>query len=124
MTPLILAALLALASPAEPGGAGCARLGGGAAVEYYPMNDHTILISAGLRAFRVTTSPSELLDDRSAVINTRFLNSTVVCSPSDLTLQVSSPSGRAGLIAQRIDELSPAEAADLRRGGPTRRRPG
>ena len=122
MIALALAAALSLqpsAGPAE--GRGCARLGG-TSVRYFPVSDHTILISAGLRAYRVETTPSPFLTDPGAVINTRFRNSTVVCSPLELNLQVVSSSGRGGLIVQSITPLSRAEADDLRRGGPRRRR--
>lgn len=130
MSVLAMIAALAL-SPAPdtarstlPGG-GCVRLGG-RSVAYYPIDDHTIVVSAGLRAYRITTSPSALLADRSAVIQTRFRTSTVVCRPLDLNLRVLSPSGTAGLITQDIQPLSAAQADYLRHGGPGKdpRRPG
>ncbi len=121
MITLALAAALALPSPPLTGGAGCVRLGGTTSVRYFSVNDHTILISNGLRAYRVETTPSALLTDPGAVIATRVRNSPIVCSPLELNLQVVSASGRAGLIAQSITPLSAAEADELRRGGPRRR---
>ena len=120
MIALALAAALTL-QPAPQQESGCVRLGG-TSVRYFPVNDHTILISAGLRAYRVETTPSAFLTDPGAVISTRFRNSTVVCSPLDLNLQVISASGRGGLIVQSLTPLSRAEAEELRRGGPRRRR--
>ncbi len=122
MIPLALAALaLAAAQPrAEGPGAkiSCVRLSGGS-THFYPTSDRTILVSAGLHAYRITTSPSILLADRNASIVTRYVGSGVVCSPLELGLQVVSPSGRAGLIVQSITALSPAEAKSLRAGGPS-----
>lgn len=125
----ILAALaLAAASPAPadatpgiPGDRTCMRLGSGSSTHFYPVDDHTILVSAGLRAYRITTNPSSLLADRSNVIETNYPISTVVCAPQDLTLRVSGPSGRDGLIVQSIEPLSREMAEDLRKGGPRRR---
>ena len=123
MITLALAAALMLQPSPPPASAkaGCIRLGATTSVRYFPVNDHTILISAGLRAYRVETTPSALLTDPGAVINTRVRNSPIVCSPLELNLQVLSASGRAGLIAQSITPLSAAQAEELRRGGPRRR---
>lgn len=130
MPVLALVAALALAQPPEtarstlPGG-GCVRLGG-RSLSFYPINDRTILVSAGLRAYRITVTPSPLLADRTAGIEARFRNSTVVCRPLELDLHVVSSAGRAALIAQDIQPLSAQVADRLRRGGPgiDRRRPG
>ena len=125
MPVLALIAALALSPTPAASESSCVRLGG-SATHYYPIDDRTIVISSGLRAYRVTTSPSSLLADRSAVILSRFQNSTVVCNPLDLNLRVTSPSGTAGLITQRIEQLSSAQAESLRHGGPgkDRDRPG
>ena len=121
---MILPALAALALAAAPQTlTGCVNLGASASTHYYPVNDRTILISAGIHAYRVTTSPSSILADPSAIIVNSFATSSVVCSPQALKLRAVSPGGRSGLIVQSIETLSRAEAEDLRRGGP-RRRPG
>lgn len=117
-----LFALTLVSTPVLPTpGRECARLGG-SDVRYYPIDDRTLVISNGRRAYRVRTTPSAILGDRAAVVNTRFRNTTVVCSPLDLNLQVSSPSGRSGLIVQSLERLPDAEAEALRHGGPPRRR--
>ena len=126
MISLALALTLALAQPAGPqlGAQGfCVRLSGGS-THFYPASDRTILVSAGLRAYRITTSPSSLLADRNATIVTRYVGSGVVCSPLELGLEVVSPSGRAGLIVQSVTRLSAAEAKSLRAGGPSYRKLG
>lgn len=122
MTPHLLAAALALAAPAasEVRGSTCINLNN-SSVRYYPVDDHTVLISAGLRAYRVTVTPTPQLADPAAVVNVSYpVSSSVVCSPQALNLRLTSPSGRSGLIVQSIEPLSSEVAADLRKGGPRR----
>jgi hypothetical protein len=116
MLGLALATVLALAGGPSTG---CVRLGAGADTQYYPASDHEILVSAGLRAYRITTTPSALLADRSATIVVKFVNDGVVCSPMDMSLEVVSASGRSGLIIQSITPLSKKAAERLRKGGPS-----
>ena len=115
-------ATIALAA-ASPSGGHCYRLGGSSA-GYYPINDHTILVSQGVHAYKITTSPSVLLADRYARLTVRFTNSDVVCSPLEMDIRVSSTAGRAGLIVQDITPLSPRAAEYLRHGGPSYRNSG
>ena len=118
---LLLAAALAASSPSAMHGK-CFNFGGGNSTHYFPVNNHTILVSAGVHAYRITVTPTALLSDPAAVINVSFpISSPVVCSPQDLTLRVTSPSGRSGLIVQDIAALSRAEAERLRGGLPRRR---
>lgn len=121
MISTLLALALAAAPPPTAQPAACARLGTGGSTHFYPVDDHTILVSAGVHAYRLTTNPSALLSDPAAVIETNYPTSTVVCAPQDLTLRVTGPSGRAGLIVQSIEPLSREMAEDLRKGGPRRR---
>ena len=113
------AAATAFASPASPTDSrACARIGTPSSARFYPVDDHTILISAGLRAYRVTTQPTPLLADNTATL----LNQSrpTVCVPADMRLRVVSPTGEAGLIVQNIEELSSAQANSLRHGGPSK----
>ena len=84
-------------------------------VRYDIMNDHEILVSAGLRAYRIIVTPNTALSDPST--NLLVQRAGVVCSPIDLTLSAVGPSvGRSGLIVQSIEPLSSEQAEDLRKG--------
>lgn len=112
---LFLAAVLA-AGPAPQ--RTCYNLGqGGGDTQYYPVNDHTVLVSAGLRAYRITTEPNAALGAPSTNLIVR--GSGIVCSPLDLQLFAAGPGvGRTGLIVQSITRLSDQEAERLRHGAP------
>lgn len=116
-----LAAALAVgpATPA-PSQVSCINLNS-SNIRYYPVDDHTVLVSAGLRAYRITTTPTPLLADPASVVTVSYpMSSSVVCSPTAINLRITGPSGRAGLIVQSIEPLSREVAADLRKGGPRR----
>lgn len=109
---LALAAALSGAPAADRGGA-CYNLPMDA--RYDVMNDRVILISAGIRAYRVTVTPNSAL----ALPSTNLVveRAGVVCSPIELQLSAAGPSvGRTGLIVQSITPLSREEAEDLRKG--------
>ena len=124
IAPLLLAAALAAASPAGAAGKNtCYNLGGGDS-RYYPINDRTILVSAGIRAYRIITAPSPALAQPSSNLQVRgdsVSGRSVVCSPLDIQLFVTGPGvGRTGLIIQSIEPLSRAQADELRKGQPKR----
>ena len=82
---------------------------------YDVMNDHEILVSAGLHAYRITVTPNAALSDPST--NLLVQHAGVICSPLELQLSAVGPSvGRTGLIVQSIDALSRDQAEDLRKG--------
>ena len=82
---------------------------------YDVMNDHEILVSAGLHAYRILLTPNAALNDPST--NLVVQRAGVVCSPIELQLSAVGPSiGRTGLIVRSISALSPAQAAELRKG--------
>lgn len=112
---LLLAAALAGSGHPRPV---CYNFGqGGGDTAYYPVNDHTILVSAGIHAYRITTAPSAALGTPSTNLVVR--GSGVVCSPLDLQLYAVGPGvGRTGLIIQSIAPLSRQEAEELRHGAP------
>ncbi len=116
MIPALLLAA-ALATPGAPR-ATCYNLGqGGSDTAYYPVSDHTILVSAGIHAYRITTEPNPAL----AVPSTNLIvrGSGIVCSPLDIQLFAAGPGvGRTGLIVQSITPLSREEAERLRHGMP------
>lgn len=82
---------------------------------YDVMNDHEILVSAGLRAYRITVTPNASLSLPST--NLAVEHSGAVCSLQDLRLSAVGPSvARTGLILQSIEPLSPQVAEELRKG--------
>ncbi|CAN5356389.1 hypothetical protein BH09PSE2_BH09PSE2_19740 [soil metagenome] len=82
---------------------------------YDVMNESEILVSAGLRAYRITVTPNAALRDPSTNLITE--RTGVVCSPVELRLSAAGPAvGRTGLIVQSITRLSDAEAQELRKG--------
>ena len=116
MIPALLLAA-ALAGSAHPR-ATCYNLGqGGSDTAYYPVNDHTVLVSAGIHAYRITTEPNASLAMPSTNLIVR--GSGIVCSPLDIQLFAAGPGvGRTGLIVQSITPLSRQEAETLRHGAP------
>ena len=116
---MIPALLLAAAAALAGGGPRptCYNLGQGGSSAYYPVSDHTILVSAGIHAYRIETEPSSALGLGSTNLQVR--GSGVVCSPLDLQLFAVGPGvGRTGLIVRSITPLSSAEAEELRHGAP------
>ena len=108
----LLSVVLASSSPGA-GDRECFNLPRSA--RYDVMNDREILVSAGLRAYRITVTPNAALSDPST--NLVVQRAGAVCSPIDLTLSAQGPSvGRTGLIVESITRLSSAEAEDLRHG--------
>lgn len=82
---------------------------------YDVMNDHEILVSAGLRAYRVTVAPNPTLSLPST--NLVVEHAGAICSPLDLRLSAAGPSiGRAGIIVQSIERLPSDVAEELRKG--------
>ena len=116
ITALMLAALLT--SPDGGPRATCYNLGqGGSDTAYYPVSDRTILVSAGIHAYRIDTEPNAALGVPSS--NLVVHGSGIVCSPLDIQLSVIGPGlGRTGLIVQSITPLSREEAERLRHGQP------
>lgn len=119
MITTLLAAALAFTSPS---GRACYRIGGSSAA-WYPVNDHTIMVSQGVHAYRITTNPSPILL-QGPTFNVRYSSAGVVCSPLDVDIGLSSSSGHTRLIVQSIQPLSPVAAESLRHGGPSYRHPG
>ena len=110
-----LALAAALAGPAPR--ATCYNLGQGGSTAYYPVSDHTILVSAGNHAYRIETEPSSVLGVGSTNLQVR--GSGIVCSPLDIQLFAVGPGvGRTGLIVRSITPLSRQEAEGLRHGAP------
>ncbi len=111
LTALLLAAALSGQAGADRGT--CYNLN--TDVRYDVMNDHEILVSAGLRAYRIIVTPNAALNDPSTNLVVR--RAGVVCSPLELQLAAAGPSiGRTGLIVQSITPLSREQAEDLRKG--------
>ena len=110
---LLIAAALAGGAPSRT----CYNLGQGGGSHYYPVSNHTILVSAGVHAYRIETEPSSVLGLGSTGLQVR--GSGIVCSPLDLQLFAVGPGvGRSGLIVRSITPLSREEAESLRHGAP------
>ena len=111
---LLVAALAGAGAPRNT----CYNFGQGASdTAYYPVNDHTILVSAGIHAYRITTEPNAALGVPSTNVIVR--GSGIVCSPLDIQLFAGGPGvGRTGLIVRSITPLPRDEAERLRHGAP------
>ena len=109
---LLLAAALGATDPSRT----CYNLGQGVGTHYYPVSDHTILVSSGIHAYRIEVEPAGSLRFGSAQLQVR--GSGIVCSPLELQLFTVGAGGRTGLITRSITPLSRAEAEELRHGAP------
>ena len=80
-----------------------------------PVDDHTILVTSGLRRFKVVTSTCPALTRQLPIITTELLGGSSICGPHDAHLYVSSPGDVAPVpcFMQSITPLTDAEAKAL-----------
>jgi hypothetical protein len=83
-----------------------------AGTSWTPLDDHTILVRAGVRAFKVTTNSCPRLADPLARITVVIGGGTSICSPRDAHIYVSDSADRQGVpcFAQSISPVSLDEA--------------
>ncbi len=79
------------------------------------LDDHTILVRDGARAFRITTNSCPRLADALPRITVVLNGSSNICTPHDAKIYVSDSADRAGVpcFAQSIDALSLDQARAL-----------
>ena len=113
---LLLAAALA-AAPAATAPARPARiqLANSSSTSYHPVDDHTILIEARPRWYRLTTTPSRLMLAPQSFFVNEIRGTSSLCSPLDFQLSVADyPGGfREPLIVRDFAEVTPAEGKAL-----------
>ena len=80
-----------------------------------PVDDHTILVTSGLRRFKVVTNTCPALTRQLPIISTVLLGGSSICGPHDAHLYVSSPGDVAPVpcFMQSITPLTDAEAKAL-----------
>ena len=114
-------ALLA-AGPAPGSGAApvrdCIRVASGADTQYYPADDHTIAIRSQRRWYKLTVSPSSMLNEPGSFFINEIRGTSTLCSPLDFDLSVATtpPGGfRQRLIAQSFESITADEGEALRK---------
>ena len=80
-----------------------------------PVDDHTILVTSGVRRFKVVTNTCPALTRQLPIITTELLGGSSICGPHDAHLYVSSPGDVAPMpcFMQSITPLTRAEADAL-----------
>ena len=84
-------------------------------VEYTAVDDHTIVVTASGRAWRLTTAPaSQLLDPASIIVNV-VSGPYTLCRPIDFQLSVVTQpiAFRTPLIVRRFEPIPPEQAKAL-----------
>ena len=117
---LLLAAALAAATPSTPAKPSprppCLLLSESTDTEYIPVDDHTIVVRAISRWWKLTTTPSTLLRQRQSILINDIHGPSTLCSPLDFRLSVLDHpgGGREELIVQDFISITPAEGRALR----------
>ena len=113
-----LAAALAATPPAGSGRAkSCILVSSSSNTQYYPSDDHTIAIHSDGRWYKLTVSPSSLLNEPQTYFINDIRGPSTLCSPLDFDLKVVETGGgiREGLIAQSFQEIPASEGEALRK---------
>ncbi len=113
----VLAAALVQATPNE--GAAQDRAPQGACIDavqqpdWAPIDDHTILVTSGVRRFKVVTDTCPPLHRAFPTITTELLGGSQVCTPQDVRLHVSS-GGDVASIYCSIVSITPLSATQAK----------
>ena len=85
--------------------------------DWVPVDDHTILVTAGVRHFKVVTDTCPPLHRAFPTITTELLGGSSVCTPEDVRLHVSSGGDVASIYCsiESIKPISETEAKALGR---------
>ena len=83
--------------------------------DWAPIDDHTILVTSGVRRFKVVTDTCPPLHRAFPTITTELLGGSQVCTPQDVRLHVSSGGDVASIYCSivSITPLSATQAKSL-----------
>lgn len=111
----LLVALAGSASRSDPAPTRSCFEPPSAGTTWVALDEHTILVRAGPRAFRITTNSCPRLADPLARITVELPGASTICTPHDARIYVSDSADRIPVpcFPQSISQLSQEEARAL-----------